>query len=115
MPGRTMNILTYESGGGERTIDITNATITVENWNLTGLGRTWVGDGAGSFITVNERFIVRGLQYPKVHCTTDQNWMDIANTTFGELIFNNPSPTSLVALGSGNTIESLEFKGSGSI
>lgn len=115
MPGRTMNIHTYESGGGERTIDITNATIVVNDWSLGGSGRTWIGDAAGSFITANERFVTRGLYYPRVHCTTDRNFLNIANTGFGELIFTNPSPTSLVALASGNTIETLEFKGSGSI
>src|SRR5690606_23784339 len=115
MPGRTMNILTYDSGGGTRTIDITNATITVENWNLVGQGRTWVGDAAGSFITSNLRFVSRGLYYPKVHVTTDLNFTDIANTEFGELVFTNPSPTSAVDLDSGNTFETLEFKGAGTI
>src|SRR5690606_10021294 len=115
MSGRTMNILEYKGGGGDRTIDVTNATITVDNWELPANGRTWIGDGAGSFITSNKRFISRGLYYPKVHITTDLNSTDIANTEFGELVFTNPSPTSEVDLFSGNIIETLEFKGSATI
>src|SRR5690606_5828138 len=115
LPGRTMNIDRYDSGSGVRTFDITNATIVVNVWYLQGVGRTWVDQGSGSFITANLAFSVRGLEYPKVHITADNNSSNIANTTIGELVFTNPSPTSQADLFSGNTIENLEFKGSGFI
>src|SRR5690606_17766873 len=73
MPERTMNIDRYDSGSGVRTFDISNATIVINIWYLQGVGRTWVDDGAGSFITVNQAFSVRGLYYPKVHITADNN------------------------------------------
>jgi gliding motility-associated-like protein/uncharacterized repeat protein (TIGR01451 family) len=111
---RTVNIGTFTSGSGTRTIDITNANITVDSWAITGGGRTWVGGAAGSFITANSSFHASGLIYPKVHIAA-VNSVNINSVTFGELVFTNPSPTSLVSAGPNNTIETLEFKGAGFI
>lgn len=115
MPGRSITVNSFNSGSGQRTIDITNATIDINEWRLFGNGRTWVGNGAGSSLTVHRVISVRDLEYPKIEFTGDVSTLDIANSTFGELTFTNPSPTSLVHISSGNTIETLEFKGAGLI
>src|SRR5690606_12104371 len=115
MPGRSITVNSFNSGSGQRTIDITNATIDINEWRLFGNGRTWVGNGAGSSLTVHRVISVRDLEYPKIEFTGDVSTLDIVNSTFGELTFTNPSPTSLVHISSGNTIETLEFKGAGLI
>ena len=117
MPGRTINISQFVSNVvGSRTIDISNATITVaQGWTLNATGRTWVNGGAGSFITSNSYFVVDGLAYPKVHLNSAQDVFDIRNATIGELVFHNTSVTSEAKITNNNTITSLEFKGSGFI
>ncbi|HTN06155.1 T9SS type A sorting domain-containing protein [Agriterribacter sp.] len=116
LPGRTIQIAGFRSSSGGRTIDITNATITTEmNWVLNGVGRTWIGNAAGSFITSNREFTVDGLTYPKVYLTSAENVFSINNATIGELIFTNTSPLSFARAGFNNTMGTLEFKGAGGL
>ncbi|NML41670.1 hypothetical protein HHL17_31080, partial [Chitinophaga sp. G-6-1-13] len=117
MAGRTLDIYEFKSNGNNaRTIDITNATITTRyNWELTGTGRTWVNNAAGSFITSNDYFLASGLTYPKVYCTSDLDHFNISGGTIDELIFTNPNPLSKANISANNIIGTLEFKGAGDI
>ncbi|KIA94125.1 hypothetical protein OC25_11090, partial [Pedobacter kyungheensis] len=115
MAGKTVNILLFNSTTGVgRTIDISNATITVNNWNLGLTNVTWVNNAAGSFITANRAFTANGLAYPKVYCNTVLDEVNIQNTTIGELTFTNTAPANgLRGLLGGNTVGTLEFKSGG--
>ncbi|SDE48109.1 Calx-beta domain-containing protein [Pedobacter soli] len=115
MAGKTVNILLFNSTTGVgRTIDISNATITVNNWNLGLTNVTWVNNAAGSFITANRAFTANGLTYPKVYCNTVLDEVNIQNTTIGELTFTNTAPANgLRGLLGGNTVGTLEFKSGG--
>ncbi|WP_212006373.1 Ig-like domain-containing protein [Chitinophaga sp. HK235] len=117
MAGRKLDIYEFKSNtNNARTIDITNATITTSyNWELTGTGRTWVNNGAGSFITSNDYFLVSGLTYPKVYCTGDLDHFNISGSTVDELVFTSPNPLSKANIGANNIIGTLEFKGAGDI
>ncbi|RBL88664.1 Ig-like domain-containing protein [Chitinophaga flava] len=117
MASRKLDIYQFKSNtNNARTIDITNATITTSyNWELTGTGRTWVNNGAGSFITSNDYFLVSGLTYPKVYCTSDLDHFNISGATIDELIFTNPNPLSKADISGNNIIGTLEFKGAGDI
>lgn len=115
LPGRTMEINNFVSSTGQRKIDITNATITTQQgWTLNGVGRTWIGNAANSFITTYNGLNIDGLTYPKIHVYGLAN-NSVYNATIGELIFQNPSPSSLARIHTGNTIGNLEFKGSGGL
>ena len=117
MPGRIINIAEIRSQTTlVRSIDFSNATITVNDWANDSRNCTFVNNAAGSFITAKVFFVANGLTYPKVHCNTILNAVNIVNTTIGELVFTNASPTSsLFALnGAGNnTIGTLEVKPGG--
>lgn len=116
LPGRTIHIDAFVSSAGERTIDITNATITTETrWWLTGIGRTWVGSGAGSFITSHRDFGASGLTYSRIVLTSDVGDFNIAGATIGLLQFSNPSSTSTADIAHDNLIDSLQFDGAGRI
>ncbi|RPD39634.1 Calx-beta domain-containing protein [Chitinophaga barathri] len=114
MPGRTVNIAEFRSQTNTvRTIDFSNATITVDGWALDERNVTSLNNGAGSFITAKTYFTANGLTYPKVHCDAIQNTVNIYdNTTIGELVFTNTSPsTLLIALNGNNNIGTLDIRG----
>ncbi|RWU06147.1 Calx-beta domain-containing protein [Pedobacter chitinilyticus] len=117
MPNRTINMYTLNSSGNGRTVDISNATITVsENWTVGAGGSTWINNAVGSFVTSNRIFVTNGFSYPKVHLNTAENVVNIVNTTINELVFNNPSPTSSTFVlngAGGNTIGTLDIKSGG--
>lgn len=116
LPGRTVHIRQFVSSAGVRTFDITNADITVDSsWALTGTGRTWIGAAAGSFITSHGDCIIDGLTYPNILLTSNSYSFDIANASIGTIRFSDTSPVSTAAIHTGNTIDTLDFKGAGSI
>jgi len=116
LPGRTLHIYEFVSSGGVRTIDITNASITTEySWALNGTGRTWINNAAGSFIHSKGYFIIDGLTYPRLELSSNTHSFSIANATIGTIRFSNANPVSTAAISSGNTIDTLEFKGAGQI
>lgn len=118
MPGRTVNIDEFRSQATSvRTVDYSNATITVNNWVIDSRNATSVNNGAGSFITAKVWFSVNGggvgFSYPKVHSDATVNSVNITGTTIGELVFTNPSPTAnVIALNGngGNTIGTLDVR-----
>lgn len=114
VPGRTINIAEIRSQTTNvRSIDFSNAIITVNDWANDSRNCTFINNAAGSFITAKVFFVVNGLTYPKVHCNTIQNAVNITNTTINELVFTNTSPTSLVFALSGagnNTIGTLDIR-----
>lgn len=116
MANRTMNMYLFNSTSGVgRVIDISNATITVNYWNLGLTAVTWVNNAAGSFITANTAFTSNGLTYPKVYVTAGGNSANIANTTINELVFTHTASAGLIGLMGGNTIGTLEFKSNGEL
>lgn len=114
MPGRIINIAEIRSQTTTvRSIDFSNATITVNDWANDSRNCTFVNNAAGSFITAKLYFVVNGLTYPKVHCSTILNAINITGTTINELVFTSTSPTSSVFALSGaggNTIGTLDVR-----
>lgn len=114
MPGRTVNIDEFRSNVSTvRTIDFSNATITVNIWVMDSRNTTSVNNGTGSFITAKAWFVTNGLTYPKVHTDATLNSVNITGTTIGELVFTNTSPTTTVVALSGNggnTIGTLDVR-----
>jgi len=115
MAGRNININLFNSTSGVgRVINISNATITINYWNLGATNVTWVNNGAGSFITSMRGFTSNGLNYPKVYCNTVLDEVNIQNTTINELVFTNTAPANgLRGLLGNNTVGTLEFKSGG--
>lgn len=117
MPGRTINIAEIRSQTTTvRTIDISNATITVNDWAMDVRNATSVNNAAGSFITAKVYFIANGFTYPKVYSNAFQNTVNITGTTIGELVFTNTSLTTDVTALSGNgnnTVGTLDVRGGG--
>lgn len=118
MSGRTVSIYSFYSASGlSRSLDISNATITVSNtWDYTGTNKSMLA--TGSFITSN--FIFRSntptMNYPRVDLTyAGANAHSIYGTVFGQLTFTSSAVTSGAAVGTSNTIRRLEFKGAGRI
>ncbi|MBO9152171.1 Calx-beta domain-containing protein [Chitinophaga sp. GCM10012297] len=109
---------TFESfisdGSSARSVDISNATLNLSGgWDYRGTNNTI--NSTGSTITVGNFYSDR-FTYPKVNITAGGTAMVINNTTFGELTFTNAlAPSQSVRIGSGNTIERLEYKGGGSV
>lgn len=114
MPGRTINIAEIRSQTTlVRSIDFSNATITVNDWANDSRNCTFVNSAANSFITAKVYFVANGLAYPKVYCSTNLNVINIVNTTIDELVFTNTSPTSAITALSGagnNTIGTLDVR-----
>jgi len=114
MPGRIINIAEIRSQTTTvRSIDFSNATITVNDWANDSRNCTFVNNAAGSFITAKVFFVTNGLTYPKVHLNTILNAVNITGTNIGELVFTSTSPTSaLFALSGagGNTIGTLDVR-----
>lgn len=117
LPGRTLDLFYFAANtSGTRTIDMSNATVSVrETFTITGTGRTWVNNGAGLSVTSARYFVVDGLNYPTVTLSSLENVFDIRNASFGTLTFTNTSGSSLARILTNNTINTLEFKGSGNI
>ncbi|MDR6785348.1 gliding motility-associated-like protein [Pedobacter africanus] len=114
MPGRSINIAEIRSQTTNvRSTDFSNATITVNDWANDSRNCTFVNNAAGSFITAKVYFVVNGLTYPKVHCNTVLNAINITGTSISELVFTNTSSTSSVFALSGaggNTIGTLDVR-----
>ncbi|WP_074238394.1 Calx-beta domain-containing protein [Chitinophaga niabensis] len=118
MPGRTINIDEIRSQTTTvRTIDYSNANITVNNWIIDSRNAISVNNGTGSFITAKAWFVVNGFgtgfTYPKVYSDATLNSVNITGSTIGELVFTNTSPTTtVIALNGngGNTIGTLDVR-----
>ncbi|MBO9155429.1 Calx-beta domain-containing protein [Chitinophaga sp. GCM10012297] len=98
-----------------RSLDISNATIVLrDSWDYRGTNNTI--NTTNSTITA-QRFFSDRFSFPKVDVTSGGSTsMVINNTTFGELTFTSTlSPSQSVRIGSGNTIDRLEYKSGGSI
>lgn len=117
MAGRTLTFNRFTGTSNVlRTVDITNATITVGNsWTYTGGNKSL--NAAGSFITTAYALGVDGLSYPKIEATYNASGnpqaFNIRSTNIGQLTFTGANAASEVNIDSFNTIGRLEFKGSG--
>lgn len=113
MSGRTINIAFYSSVvNATRAVDISNAMLNFNSyWDYRLSGKSI--SSAGSRITT-VAMTSDGLIYPLAD-VTGLSGSVITGTNFGQLTFTNTSNTSLVTIGTGNTIRKLEYKGSGSI
>lgn len=99
-----------------RSVDITNAAITVGNsWTYTGGNKSL--NAAGSFLTTAYALGIDGLSYPKIEATYNASGnpqaFNIRNATIGQLTFTGTNATSEANIDSFNTIGRLEFMGSG--
>lgn len=118
MPGRTVSINNFNSAvTNARSLDISNANITVNTWNYTGANKTI--NSAGSYLNIGYATSMDGLSYPRVDnvyagAGNPQVFL-IQNTTIGALTFTGTNPTSGVNIDGNNTIRRLEFRGAGAI
>ncbi len=118
LPNRTLHISQFSTEtSGVRTMDISNSTITADyEWLTNSSNNTWVNNGAGSFIIAKSRFITNGLTYPKVQIDGVGSNVSIVNANITDLLFTNTGLTfGTIALGGGNTIGTVEFKGAAEI
>lgn len=118
MAGRTVSFYSFSSTNLTRSLDISNATITVKRlWQYTGGTKNIIS--TGSYLTCHALFQSNspGANYPRVDLTETNaetaNDFSINTTTFGQLTFTSTSATSNARILSGNTIRRLEFKGAG--
>lgn len=116
LSGRTVNLAYYTSTiNSVRSLDITNATLNLTDYDYRGTGKTIAS--TGSHITTTRGVAVDGLTYPWVDANYEGtgSYFDINNTTFGQLTFNATSTTVNADIEQGNTIRRLEYKGKGII
>jgi hypothetical protein len=118
-PGRTLNVKTIDnlSLANASSIDISNANITaITGWRYNGATAAHAFNAAGSTITTSG-FTANGFTYNKVNITgTTAVSGSMANATIDSLTFTDPSTTSAVGInGANNTLNYLEYKGSGGI
>jgi len=116
LSGRTVSLAYYSSViNSVRSLDITNATLNLTDYDYRGTGKTIAS--TGSHITTTRGVAVDGLTYPWVDANYagTGSYFDINNTTIGRLTFNATSTTVNADIEQGNTIRRLEFKGKGII
>ncbi|WP_349313711.1 Ig-like domain-containing protein [Chitinophaga sp. MM2321] len=115
LSGRTVNIYAITSTGSlARSIDISNARISVSNWNYT--GSLFTLNATNSYLLARLLLATRAATYNVVDCdATVAGNMDVSTTTFGQLTFTNNGLTSAARINTGNIIRKLEFKGQGMI
>lgn len=116
LSGRTVSLAYYSSTiNSIRSLDITNATLNLTDYDYRGTGKTIAS--TGSHITTTRGVAVDGLTYPWVDANYvgSGSFFDINNTTFGRLTFNATSTTVNADIEQGNTIRRLEYKGKGII
>lgn len=119
MASRTLNINRFlGSSATTRSLDISNATITVSNnWIYSGANKSITS--TGSSISSGFAISIDGLSYPKIDATyttsNNPNAFNIRNATIGQLTFTSTNASSSANIDSFNTIGRLEFKGSGAI
>lgn len=117
--GRTLSFNRFSGNSSAvRSLDISNATITVSNsWLYTGANKTI--NATGSSITSLYAIGIDGLSYPKIDATYNSSAnpqaFNIRNTTIGQLTFTGTNAASSANIDSFNTISRLEFKGGGAI
>lgn len=117
--GRTLSFNRFSGNSSVvRSLDISNATITVSNsWLYTGANKTI--NATGSAITSLYAIGIDGLSYPKIDATYNSSAnpqaFNIRNTTIGQLTFTGTNAASSANIDSFNTISRLEFKGGGAI
>lgn len=119
MPNRTISINRFAGNTNNlRSLDISNATITVGNeWEYVGGNKSI--NSVGSAITTNYALHIDGLTYQKIDATYNASGnpqaFSVSGTTIGELTFTGTNATSQVNIDSNNVIRRLEFKGAGAI
>ncbi len=118
--GRTVNIDIFTSNvnNSGRHVDMQNADVAVNRWEYRSNAKTL--DAANSHLSVREWIYTTGnlVQYDAVDVSSGslrEDYFLIDGTGFRELIFSNPSLTTVARIGSNNVIERLEFKGQGSV
>jgi len=115
--GRTLNVFSVDNGdlANATSIDISNASITTNLWRYSGTPTNHVLNAANSSITTVS-FQNDGKQYNRVSVSgTAESDAVIRTTTIDSLIFTNLSAASVVDIENNNTINYLEFKGSGRV
>ncbi|MGN6420642.1 MAG: hypothetical protein ACTHMC_24235 [Pseudobacter sp.] len=98
-------------------IDISNSTVTCPfGWRFQGAAANHTLNAANSSITTGD-FKAEGMQYDTVLITgLTSTTVAMNNTVINRLTFTNASTTATVGItGSNNTIDRVEFKGSGTI
>jgi hypothetical protein len=117
--GRTMQLDVFDnlSYSNATSIDISNANIsTATGWNYAGPIAAHALNAAGSTITT-PGFAANGFTYNKVNITGTAAVNGTMNgATLDSLIFTNTSTTSAAGIyGANNTLNYVEYKGSGGI
>ena len=118
-PGRTLQLDVLDNLGysNATSIDISNANVTTATgWNYYGPTAAHALNAAGSTITTTG-FTANGFNYNKVNITgTAAVHGAMSNATIDSLIFTNTSTTSAAGIyGANNTLNYVEYKGSGGI
>ncbi len=118
--GRTVDIDIFTSNlnNNGRHVDMRNADVAVNRWEYRSNAKTL--DADHSHLSIRASIYTTGnlVQYDAVDISTgslntDNFWID--GTGFRELIFSNPSLTTVAQIGANNVVERLEFKGQGRI
>jgi hypothetical protein len=118
-PGRTLQLDVLDNLGysNATSIDISNAKVTTATgWNYYGPTAAHALNAAGSTITT-PGFTANGFTYNKVNITgTAAVHGSTSNASIDSLIFTNTSITSTAGInGANNTLNYVEYKGSGGI
>lgn len=116
--GRTISNNRFNSATNyARSLDISNANISVASWNYSGLNKTI--NAAGSYIIIAYATTIDGLTYAKIDNSYagagNAQAFIVQNATIEALTFTGTNASSGVNIDQGNTIGRLEFKGAGAI
>lgn len=119
LSGRTLSIASISNEGLANTMgmNISNANITLDTlWRYNGAAAAHTLVSTGSTITA-ETFLATGMTYNKVNVSGILNTNAVfSNATIGQLTFTNASTASQIGInGTNNTIDTLEYKGSGGV
>lgn len=117
-PGRTLSINTLDNFSLANTSDvnISNANITASLWRYAGTTTGHSLSAANSVLNVTS-FLAGGFTYNLVNVNgTLSTSAQLSNTTIDSLVFTNTSTISTVGINGGaNTLNYVEYKGSGGI
>lgn len=117
-PGKTLNVDNISNYGGANafSVDISNATITTNGWGFHGPVAAHNLNAVNSTITAS-LFIATGLTYNKINVSgLASNSAQLNSATIDSLTFTNTSTAATVGVnGAGNTLNYVEYKGSGGI
>ncbi len=116
--GLTLNVASVDNLAlaNASSLNISGSSITAALWRYSGTVTSHSLQAANSVITT-PTFIATGLTYNKTNISgTASSSAAVNSTTIDSLIFTNPSTSSAAGIGgAGNTLNYVEYKGSGGI